>query len=144
MAPELLVRDTCHPSTASDIWALGMVFFELASRNVPFTEARDNEQVKEFVREAKGERIPKDCQRQYTAFGRLMKSCWSSRSSRPSASTLVDELEKINGTVSKSSPALFAQSEPALKSDYEQFARPSEQANGNEAKEGPEQPCVIS
>ena len=42
---------------ASDIWALGMVYFELASRQIPFSDARIMTRLKDFIKEATGEEV---------------------------------------------------------------------------------------
>ncbi len=89
MAPELFIRATSAPSTKSDIWALGMVFFELASRELPFHDAQNEEQVKDWIKEGKGENIPMECERLKPEFAELMKSFWRERSQRPTASKIV-------------------------------------------------------
>ncbi|MCD8542598.1 MAG: protein kinase, partial [Gammaproteobacteria bacterium] len=127
MAPELFARKTSSPSTASDIWALGMVYFELASRHVPFAEARDNDQVKDFIKEATGEEIPEECQQQAPEFGELMQRCWAERSRRPTAAEVVTHMSQLNGSFVESSPRMFAQAKETTKtppdSGYMDFSR---------------------
>ena len=89
MAPELFIRATSAPSSKSDIWALGMVFFELASRALPFHDAQNEEQVKDWIKEGKGENIPEECEQLKPVFAELMKSCWHERNQRPTASEVV-------------------------------------------------------
>ena len=95
MAPELFARKTSNPSTTSDIWALGMVYFELASRQIPFSDARDNEQVKDFIKEATGEEVPEECESAAPAFAAIMRRCWLSRNERPTAAELATELRGV-------------------------------------------------
>ncbi len=91
MAPELFLRSSGGPSMKSDIWALGMVLFEIASGLLPFAEATNEDVVKEWIKSGSGEDIPKDCAAgtPYEGFGVLMKSCWAERNNRPTAHEIV-------------------------------------------------------
>jgi len=124
MAPELFSRKTSSPSTAADIWALGMVYFELASGKVPFEQARDNEQIKDFIREATGEDVPEDCERQAPAFGALMQRCWAERTARPSAADIVEAMTQINRSFLNTPVSVF-RTPPAVDSGYMPFSRPN-------------------
>lgn len=93
MAPELFQRTTA--GFKSDIWAIGMVFYELASRQLPFQDAISNEQVIEWIKSGSGENVPEECQNKYPKFGLIMKDCWKSRDLRPQAAEIVVSLENM-------------------------------------------------
>ena len=92
MAPELFSRKTSSPSTASDIWALGMVYFELASRAIPYATAMDRDQIREWIKEGDGEDIPEECKKESPLLANLMERCWKDRTLRPTAVEIVREL----------------------------------------------------
>jgi WD40 repeat protein len=72
MAPEIL---SLHPkySEKSDIYACGMVFWEISSRQDPYAGV-DVGVMKDEVKKGEREEIPKDCPVKFAA---LIKSCWA-------------------------------------------------------------------
>lgn len=101
MAPELFSRRTSTPSKLSDVWALGMVLFELASREVPFKDARSQAQIESWIVSGEGEEVPADCAQKSPSFAALMSRCWAERNSRPTASEIACELENLNRNFSE-------------------------------------------
>lgn len=101
MAPELFSRRTSTPSKLSDVWALGMVLFELASREVPFKDARNQAQIQSWIMSGEGEEVPVDCAQQSPSFAALMSRCWAERNSRPTASEIACELENLSRNFSE-------------------------------------------
>jgi len=90
MAPELFSRKSSTPSTASDMWALGMVFFELASRQIPYKDARSNDVLISWIVGGEKEDVPAECEEQSPGFARLMQECWKERTARPAAEQVVN------------------------------------------------------
>jgi len=124
MAPELFARKTSSPSTAADIWALGMVFFELASREVPYKDAQTSSQVQTWILTGEGEDVPEECERQSPAFGALMKRCWSlRREERPSAADIVEELTTMNRFFNERPTSASGSKLTAGDSGYMDFSR---------------------
>lgn len=95
MAPELFERGSSKPSTKSDIWALGMVFFELASRQIPFHDAQTKEQVITWIMQGTGEVVPEECQARSPGFAAIIQRCWLERNSRPTAKQLIGEIAAL-------------------------------------------------
>ena len=91
MAPELFQDEAPICGTKTDIWALGMVYFELASREVPFKELRGLQLVLKLS-QGKSETVPEACETNCPGFGVIMQRCWQERTLRPSAQTLLAEL----------------------------------------------------
>ena len=60
MAPELF-DDEPQVTKASDIYSLGMVYWELASRAIPFAKAPNQQVVLGWIMRGKKETIPADC-----------------------------------------------------------------------------------
>ncbi|HVT62177.1 MAG TPA: protein kinase, partial [Legionellaceae bacterium] len=94
MAPELLQSDTSVFDTASDIWALAMVFFELDARKIPYHEL-DSQQAKNKIVQYQTEAISEECQRQAPGFAALIQRCWAERSLRPKASVVENEMRQV-------------------------------------------------
>lgn len=95
MAPELFSRKSSTPSMQSDIWALGMVFFELASRGIPYKDAQTPHQVMNWIMNGEGEEIPAECLEQAPDFGALMQQCWMALNKRPTAAYIAAEVDII-------------------------------------------------
>ncbi|EJD04727.1 kinase-like protein [Fomitiporia mediterranea MF3/22] len=99
MAPELFVGEQqASISTASDIWALGMVFLEIVMLDVPYPELKSSAQV--IVEVHKGGLPLRPTGEEVLRRGlsddlwTLMMSCWEkSPGDRPSASAVLRELK---------------------------------------------------
>lgn len=100
MAPELFERKP-HYTQKSDIYSLGMTFWEIASRQVPFVDAENNGVISAWVCQGERENIPADCPKKYSS---LIFSCWKGEgakadkrwlgkpSERPTARQITDYL----------------------------------------------------
>ncbi len=96
MAPELFKRETAKASRKSDIWSLGMVFFELVSERTPFSEAVSEEVLIEWVKNGDGEHLTAECEIDYPRFSNLIQSCWKKPPrERPDANTVVDQCRAL-------------------------------------------------
>ncbi len=89
MAPELFGLRPKF-SKASDVYALGMVLWELASRELPYNEVADPVEIRDAVRDGEREELPSDCP---YAFAQLIQLCWTQkREERPSARLAAESL----------------------------------------------------
>jgi serine/threonine protein kinase len=70
-APELF--DGEKYTQKSDIYSLGMTFWEIASRQIPFLDKEDNNIVSIIVSRGIREEIPPDCPKKFSS---LIFSCW--------------------------------------------------------------------
>lgn len=90
-APELLKFG--KPSKASDIYSLGVVFWELATRSVPYDEM-DEATISQGVKAGERLEIPNDIPSNYTS---IISSAWSQDSSkRPTAQELIEKIMAIS------------------------------------------------
>jgi len=95
MAPELFKRGG-KPTVLSDIYALGMVFWELASRKYPFeddTQANDAVIIS-WIKDGERETIPEGTP---VAYAQLLTECWAQRNEDrpPTAKLVADRLASI-------------------------------------------------
>ncbi len=89
MAPELFSRRAVF-SKKSDIYSLGMTFWELASRAIPFKDAASAELIPMWVAKGEREDIPKDCPEKLAS---LIQACWEGiPDNRPDAITVTQFL----------------------------------------------------
>jgi hypothetical protein len=100
MAPELFERKAKY-TQKSDIYSLGMTFWEIASRQIPFSDAENNAMISVWVGQGERETIPEDCPKKYKS---LIFSCWKGQgdkadklwkgqpSDRPTARQITDYL----------------------------------------------------
>jgi serine/threonine protein kinase len=77
-APELFERKGKY-TEKSDIYSLGMTFWEIASRKIPFLEAEDNSVVSVWVGQGEREDIPEDCPKKFAS---LIFSCWKGQGAK--------------------------------------------------------------
>lgn len=90
MAPELFERKGKY-TQKSDIYSMGITFWEIAARKIPFEDAESQAVIPNWV--TKGERPDEveDCPKKFAS---LIKFCWASDSSkRPSADKVVGYLK---------------------------------------------------
>jgi len=92
MAPELFKRRSKFTNKA-DIYSLGVLFWEIAARKVPFADASTQEVLVEWVKDGETEDIPEDTP---PAFGALIKSCWQKNpDERPDINQVAQRLTKL-------------------------------------------------
>lgn len=90
MAPELFEAE---PYTQkSDVYSLGITFWELASRKIPFISAPNPNLIPVWVGKGKRETIPADCPKKLAT---LIQACWEADpAKRPDSETVVAFLKK--------------------------------------------------
>ncbi|KAG0232975.1 hypothetical protein BGW42_007788 [Actinomortierella wolfii] len=96
MAPELLTLRPVY-STKSDVYALGMVMWEMAADcTVPFQGQNSNEIIASYIKQGERELIPESTP---TEFRNWIESCWQQEpSKRPEASEIYeDDIHTIQG-----------------------------------------------
>jgi len=92
MAPELLTLGTTDPEKC-DIFAFGVVLWEIASRQIPYEEFTEF-QVRENVKEGERLLIPLDVP---VGFYNLITQCWDQDpAKRPKAETIVNKLRELS------------------------------------------------
>lgn len=109
MAPELFKRGgKCTP--ASDIYAMGIVFWELSSRKLPFADATNQAIVMQWIKEGEREEIPVETPKKFAA---LIAQCWKERTEeRPGADQILVTLTANNDetdTPAKTGYQVFSQ-----------------------------------
>ncbi|MBS0350626.1 MAG: protein kinase [Proteobacteria bacterium] len=91
-APELFKRGA-KATVFSDIYSLGMVLWELASRKIPFADAATPAIAATWVAQGEQEIVPEETPKE---FKQLIDSCWDKEpSKRPSASVVAKHLESL-------------------------------------------------
>eukprot|EP01042_Synura_sphagnicola_P036372 gene36372-biopygen3618 len=86
MAPELFFPRAVY-TQKSDVYSLGWVLWELASRRIPFQEAPSIELISKWVKEGVREGIPEDCP---AGLANVIKDCWDGDpAKRPEANAVV-------------------------------------------------------
>ena len=92
MAPELFSQKPVVYSTQSDIYALGMLFWEIAAREWPFVNVNKTD-IPYLIQQGIREQIPSDCPK---PFAEIIKDCWEKDpKKRPSADDILSKLKKI-------------------------------------------------
>jgi len=91
-APETLARSPKW-SEKSDIFSLGMVLFEIASREIPFLEERNEIGVIEMIKDNERPTIPEQCPKELKE---LIEACWKeSPTDRPTSSQVAAMLQQM-------------------------------------------------
>jgi len=101
MAPELFNRKTRKHTKMSDIYAMGITFWEIASRKIPYEDADGNQQlVMKWIEEGEKEIIPEDCPSNYAS---LFQQCWDGDANkRPELSKVINSLKSSKEVLDKS------------------------------------------
>jgi len=96
MAPELLDGDDKVPfSPRSDVFALAIVFWELATHEIPFASHRDTRIIRSLVLDGERLEIPKNVP---SGFRKLIKKCWEQEpKKRYTVEEIMGSLEKLTG-----------------------------------------------
>ena len=85
--PEAFKHDY-RPSRSTDVYSVGMVFWELASRALPFMHHKDDVVIMRLLEDGYRETIPDDCPQ---AYAQIIQETWKSAEERP----LMDEILKM-------------------------------------------------
>ena len=91
MAPELF-DDEPKMTPECDIYSLGMVLWELASRQIPFAKAPNQQVAIGWIMRGKKEQIPTDCPKELKS---LIESCWELPAKRPTAVKVAEQLKPL-------------------------------------------------
>ncbi|KPJ67971.1 MAG: hypothetical protein AMJ43_00710 [Coxiella sp. DG_40] len=92
LAPEVL-KPPAKYSEKSDIFALGMLFWEIAARKVPFDDCKNNWDVPNAILTGNRPPMPDDCDCPQ-AFKKLIEWCWQqNQEDRPTAEEVVKYLD---------------------------------------------------
>ncbi len=92
MAPELFKRKA-EVTAAADIWSLGMVLWELSTREIPFKDAQNQLQAMGWIKDGEKEEIPVDCPVELKL---IIESCWDlTPTNRPTAVQVVERLKPL-------------------------------------------------
>ncbi len=95
IAPEILHKPGSD-TTASDIYALGLVFWQLASGQEP-RRPKSRQELLQWMQSGEREPIPADCPAEFRA---LILSCWQMNpEKRPSAEQLVENIYTIASSI---------------------------------------------
>ena len=93
MAPELFDRGA-KSTEASDVYALGMVLWEMSSYNTPFKDAENATQLIAWIKGGEREKIPEGTPPSYTV---LISKCWAQRTlDRPKSTRVADSIREIS------------------------------------------------
>ncbi|CAF1306036.1 unnamed protein product [Rotaria sordida] len=88
-APEILLAR--HPTDKTDIYSLGVVYWELATSEIPYDGLSDGV-IRAFVLAGARLKIPEDTP---STFYELIKRCWAQQpNDRPSSSDVIEMIEK--------------------------------------------------
>ena len=91
-APELFKLGGKH-TTASDVYSLGIVLWEISTCQLPFLEAEDEIQISTHV--STGGRLPLDNEKTPSYYNDIIGKCWAQNASdRPTASQVVQYLKE--------------------------------------------------
>jgi serine/threonine protein kinase len=116
MAPELFDEEA--NTYASDVYATGIVFWEIAARKLPY-EGKNQMQIGRYVEKGNRETIPGGIP---ARFASLMQRCWAQRAGdRPLMSEVAKEMRTITSTGASGSTKEAAPA--ALDSGYAVFSR---------------------
>ncbi len=91
MAPECLKRG--RPSDKVDVWAFGMIVWEMLTRKLPYAEAGTQAVIIHWIASGEKERIPEDTPPGLT---KLIEDCWETDPARrPSATIVFDRIKAL-------------------------------------------------
>jgi predicted Ser/Thr protein kinase len=90
MASELFQRNAKY-TQKSDIYSMGVTFWEVASRKTPFADAQDPAVIPSWIMQGERDEIPSDCPKK---FATLITACWKQKpEDRPTAAQVVNYLD---------------------------------------------------
>ncbi len=94
-APELF-KPRSKPTKAADVYSLGMVLWELASREIPFKGAGN--MATAWIMQGTQEEVPEDTPPEFKT---MILDCWQAPEKRPEAKVLAGQLDQLCQTAQK-------------------------------------------
>lgn len=89
MAPELLSKKPVY-TFATDVYAVGWLFYEILTRKMPYSSVEDHAVIKAKIRRGEQANIPENTSKKYVT---VIKSCWKyNPSDRPNVHQLKNQL----------------------------------------------------
>ncbi len=92
MSPELFKRGA-KATTASDLYALAMIFWELITRQIPFADAANQEVALHWITAGEQEKIPEGTPEEFKAI--ILEGWHKDPDQRPSAAALAKRLDTL-------------------------------------------------
>jgi len=97
MAPELFGASPSY-STASDVYSLGMLLWEMVTRKIPFAQATNGQVLEKWISEGKRETLPESCPQ---GLATIIEDCWAQApKKRPSLDVIILRLNTLMSNVS--------------------------------------------
>ena len=79
-----------------DVYSYGMVLWELATRELPYSDEIRNELVMMWISRGETEEIPEEYERAYPSYAKLIRWCWETEpTKRPTIDVAAEELDQI-------------------------------------------------
>ncbi len=91
MAPEQL-SDNAPASTMTDIYSMGVVLWEIATRKIPYSHAANEKIIFIWKMQNVSETIPSETPKTYA---NLILQCWKAPTQRPKAQNLAEDLVRL-------------------------------------------------
>ncbi len=89
-APELFKRSAVA-TPMTDVYSLGMILWEIVTRQLPFNDAADEVTVMGWIKDGEQEKIPENCP---PALAEIIQACWAAPEKRPTAQDIVMRLKQ--------------------------------------------------